>query len=347
MQPLIPSLQDAQQAADALRQGRWPAGVACPRCGRDAVEPRDRCDNGLRRFPCGPCAARWGPQLALCTAWTRAIFEESTWRPRAWWRGLGWWPWQLTATALAAAAAIPERTAQRCSNVRAGGLYETYPLDPTRPLAPQGAADACSPSAGRQGLARAVARGDRAPRPRGMQRRGRAPAATGRPPLLGLGQRRAQAAQDAPAAQGSLEVLEQGCPATSQPLLGAKAQGGAPCFTAEDNLSHCTKADYAQRTVKHGAGASARRALDGPGVPCHPLAGLWSGLRQFLAPFQGISQRFLPLRVGRDEFLHNQTHLHWDQTFETALRYMCSTPGAYGRQMTHQHRRMPLTLCYR
>jgi hypothetical protein len=180
-----------------------------------------------------------------------------------------------------------------------------------------------------------------------MQRRGRAPAATGRPPLLGLGQRRAQAAQDAPAAQGSLEVLEQGCPATSQPLLGAKAQGGAPCFTAEDNLSHCTKADYAQRTVKHGAGASARRALDGPGVPCHPLAGLWSGLRQFLAPFQGISQRFLPLRVGRDEFLHNQTHLHWDQTFETALRYMCSTPGAYGRQMTHQHRRMPLTLCYR
>src|SRR5215510_13687744 len=134
MQPLIPSLQDAQQAADALRQGRWPAGVACPRCGRDAVEPRDRCDNGLRRFPCGPCAARWGPQLALCTAWTRAIFEESTWRPRAWWRGLGWWPWQLTATALAAAAAIPERTAQRCSNIRAGGLYETYPLDPpTRP----------------------------------------------------------------------------------------------------------------------------------------------------------------------------------------------------------------------
>src|SRR5215467_7608481 len=77
------------------------------------------------------------------------------------------------------------------------------------------------------------------------------------PPLLGLGQRRAQAAQDAPAAQGSLEVLEQRCPATSQPLLGAKAQGGAPCFTAEDNLSHCTKADYAQRTVKHGAGASA------------------------------------------------------------------------------------------
>ena len=256
MQPLIPSLQDAQQAADALRQGRWPAGVACPRCGSDAVEPRDRCDNGLRRFPCGPCAARWGPQLALCTAWTRAIFEESTWRPRAWWRGLGWWPWQLTATALAAAAAIPERTAQRCSNVRAGGLYETYPLDPTRPLAPQGAADACSPSAGRQGLARAVARGDRAPRPRGMQRRGRAPAATGRPPLLGLGQRRAQAAQDAPAAQGSLEVLEQGCPATSQPLLGAKAQGGAPCFTAEDNLSHCTKADYA-----HGLSSMGRVRL--------------------------------------------------------------------------------------
>jgi hypothetical protein len=29
------------------------------------------------------------------------------------------------------------------------------------------------------------------------------------------------------------------------------------------------------------------------------------------------------------------------------LRYIFSTTGDYLRQMTHQHRRMPLTLCYR
>ena len=74
---------------------------------------------------------------------------------------------------------------------------------------------------------------------------------------------------------------------------------------------------------------------------------MWSGLRHVLDRFKGISQRFLHLRVVRDEFLHNHAHWHWYQSFETALRYIVSTPGEYLRQMTHQHRRMPLTLCYR
>jgi len=77
------------------------------------------------------------------------------------------------------------------------------------------------------------------------------------------------------------------------------------------------------------------------------MEGIGSGLRHFLDPFQGISQRFLPLRVGRYAFLHHHTHLHWYQTFETALRSIFSTTGDSWRQMTHQQRRMPLTLCYR
>jgi len=39
--------------------------------------------------------------------------------------------------------------------------------------------------------------------------------------------------------------------------------------------------------------------------------------------------------------------LNWCQTFEAALQYIFSTPGDYLRRMAHQHRRMPLTLCYR
>jgi hypothetical protein len=77
------------------------------------------------------------------------------------------------------------------------------------------------------------------------------------------------------------------------------------------------------------------------------MEGIWSGLRNFLDRFKGISQRFLHLRVGRYEFLHNHGHLHWPQTFEVALRYIFSTTGDYLRRMAHQHRRMPLTLCYR
>jgi transposase-like protein len=67
MKHLIPYLQDDQKAADYLRQVRWPDGVTCPRCGSDAVEPRERCDNGLQRFNCGHCAVRLGQQFAMFT----------------------------------------------------------------------------------------------------------------------------------------------------------------------------------------------------------------------------------------------------------------------------------------
>ena len=120
---------------------RWPDGVTCPRCGSAAVTPRDRCDHGLQRCHGVPCAGRWGQQGALGTDGTRAIFEESQCRPRAWWLVMGLGQVQLHATALAAAADLQERPAQRCLQRLAGGLDETSPREPTRPRAPQGAAE--------------------------------------------------------------------------------------------------------------------------------------------------------------------------------------------------------------
>ena len=163
MKHLIPYLQDDQKAADYLRQVRWPDGVTCPRCGSDAVEPRERCDNGLRRFNCVPCAARLGQQFAMFTDWTSSIFEESKLRPLEWLLVIGLWQLKLNATEIAAAADIQERTAQRCINLLDGGIYETYHLDPTRQLEHQVEADECYQSAGRKGLAREVERGERAP----------------------------------------------------------------------------------------------------------------------------------------------------------------------------------------
>jgi len=347
MKHLIPSLQDEQKAADSLRQVRWPAGVTCPRCGSDAVAPRERCDNGLQRFTCVHGAGRLGQQLAICTDWTRAIFEESKLRPLDWLWGIGLWQLQLNATEIAAAADIQERTAQRCINLLAGGIDETYHLDPTRQLEHQGEADECDQSAGSKGLARAVERHERAPRPRGMQLRGRATAGMGRPPLLGLVQRRDRTDQDAPAAQVYLEVLEHVRTTTIKPIIAAKVKSGAQCFTDAYNIYHFTKADYDHRIVNHGAGEYARRDPDGTCVHCNTMEGIWASLRNFLDRFKGISQRFLHLRVARYEFLHNYGHLPWRQTFEAALRCIFSTTGDYWRQMPHQHRRMPLTLCYR
>ncbi len=208
-------------------------------------------------------------------------------------------------------------------------------------------ADACDQSAGSKGLPCEVERHERAPRQRGIQLRGRATAETGRPPILGLVQRRDKTDQDAPAAQVYLEVLEKVRTATIKPIIAAKVKGGAQFFTDAYTIDHFTKADYDHRTVNHGAGEYARRDPDGACVPCNTMEGLWSGLRNFLDRFKGISQRFLHLRVGRYEFLHNHGHLHWRQTFEASLRCIFSTPGDYLRRMAHQHRRMPLTLCYR
>ncbi len=347
MKHLIPSLPDDQKAADYLRQVRWPDGVTCPRCGSDAVTPRERCDNGLQRFHWVHCAGRLGRQFAICTAWTSAIFEESKLRPLDWWLVMGLWQLQLHATEMAAAADIQERTAQRCITLLDGGIYETYHLEPPRQLEPQGEADEGYQSAGSTGLARAVERPERAPSQRGIQLRGRATAATGRPPLLGLVQRRDKTDQDAPAAHVDLAVLEHVRTPTIKPLIAAQVKSGAQCFTDEYHIYHVTKADYDHRTVNHGAGAYARRAPDGTCVHCNTMEGIWASLRNFLDRFKGISQRFLHLRVARYEFRHNYGHLPWRQTFEADLRCIFSTTGDYWRRMTHQHRRMPLTLCYR
>src|SRR5215510_5824310 len=283
----------------------------------------------------------------MFTDWTRSIFEESKLRPLEWLLVVGLWQLKLNATEIAAAADIQERTAQRCINLLDGGIYETYHLDPSRQLEHQVEADECYQSAGSRGLPREVERHERAPRQRGIQLRGRATAETGRPPILGLVQRRDQTDPDAPAAQVSLAVLEHVRTATITPIITAKVKGGAQFFTDAYNIYHCTKADYDQRTVKHGAGEYARRDPDGACVHGNTMEGLGSGLRNFLDRFKGISQRFLHLRVGRYEFLHNHGHLHWRQTFEASLRCIFSTPGDYLRRMAHQHRRMPLTLCYR
>ena len=238
MKHLIPYLQDDQKAADYLRQVRWPDGVTCPRCGSDAVERRERCDNGLQRFNCVPCAVRLGQQFAMFTDWTSSIFEESKLRPREWLLVMGLWQLKLNATDIAAAADIQERTAQRCVNLLDGGIYETSHLDPTRQLEHQVEADECYQSAGSKGLSRDVERHAREPRQRGLQLRGRATAEAGRPPLLGLVQRRDKTDPDAPAAQVYLEVLENVRTATIKPIIAAKVKAGAQFFTDEYNIYH-------------------------------------------------------------------------------------------------------------
>ncbi len=348
MRHLIPHLQDDSKAADYLRQLRWPDGVRCPRCGGCSIEPRERCRNGLQRHNCLDCAARLGRQFATFNDWTGSIFEESKLSPSEWLLVMGLWELKLNATEIAKAAGINERTARRCVNLLDGGIYETYHLDPDRQLEGQVEADEMYQSSGSKGLARQVQQSGREPRRRGIKLRGRANAEKGRPPILGLVQRRDKDDQKAPPAQVYLEVTENVQTNTIKPIITAKVKAGSEFFTDEYNIyNFATEAGYQHRTVNHGAGEYARHDPDGVCVHCNTMEGIWSGLKNFLDHFRGISQRFLHLRVARYEFLHNHGHLDWQQIFETALRFIFSTTGRYLRQMVHQHRRIPLTACYR
>jgi transposase-like protein len=348
MRHLIPYLQEDSQAADYLRQLRWPDGVRCPRCGSGSIESRERCRNGLRRHSCLDCAARQGRAFATFNDWTQSIFEESKLSPCEWLLVIGLWKLKLNATEIAQAAGINERTAQRCANLLDGGIYETYHLDPDRQLEGQVEADETYQSSGSKGLAGQVQRSGRQPRPRGVKLRGRANAEKGRPPILGLVQRRDQGDKKAAPAQVHLEVTENVQTNTIKPIITAKVKAGSQFFTDEYNIYHfATDAGYQHRTVNHGAGEYARHDPDGVCVHCNTMEGIWSGLKNFLDHFRGISQRFLHLRVARYEFLHNHAHLDWQQIFETAVRFIFSTTGSYLRRMVHQHRRIPLTACYR
>jgi len=86
---------------------------------------------------------------------------------------------------------------------------------------------------------------------------------------------------------------------------------------------------------------------DGACVHCNTMEGIWSGLRNFLDRFKGISQRFLHLRVGRLRIPAQPWALALVSDLRSSLAVLFSTPGDYLRRMAHQHRRMPLTLCYR
>src|SRR5262249_43143942 len=196
-------------------------------------------------------------------------FEESKLRPLEWLLVMGLWQLKLNATDIAAAADIQERTAQRCINLLDGGIYETYHLDPTRQLEHQVEADECYQSAGSKGLPREVERHDRAPRQRGLQLRGRATAEMGRPPLLGLVQRRDQTDQNAPAAQVYLEVLENVRTATINPIIAAKVKGGAQFFTDEYNL-RCGKVTPASEFGQDALPATSVVALAQVGIIATP-----------------------------------------------------------------------------
>lgn len=343
---LLPYLADNKKAGDYFEAQRWPNEVVCPYCQGQEIEKRERSGNGLQRYSCLLCAQAKGQQYRMFTVWSESIYEKSKLSPSLWLWVIAFWQLKLNSTEIALAVGINEQSAARCVNLLDGSVYESHHLDPDRQLNGQVEADECYQTAGHKGQPRRVAQEERPARRRVLKRRGRATAAQGRPPILGLVQRPDE--EDQAVAQVYLEVLPNVQTDTIKPIILAKVHPQSQLLTDEYAIYNFTaEVGYDHRSVNHSQGEYVRSDPDGTLVHCNTMEGVWTGLRTFLRRFAGVSQKYLHLRVARYEFLHNHRHLDLLDLFQSALQHSFNATAGYWRQMVKKHRRIPLTLCYR
>jgi transposase-like protein len=96
--------------------------------------------------------------------------------------------------------------------------------------------------------------------------------------------------------------------ATIQPNIEACTEMGTTLHTDESHAyNDVSKSQRTHRTVVHSAKEYARDE-DGDGfceVHCNTCEGIWTGLRNFLRPFRGVSKHNLHQYVAVFELIHN------------------------------------------
>jgi transposase len=144
---------------------------------------------------------------------------------------------------------------------------------------------------------------DDPPRRRADSRRGHGPFETGRPPLAGVVGRESAAVR--------LDVIETASLVELDDLVDAAGLGGTTGNTDEWSGSNRIgkRPGRVHRTVDHW-GPQRTWALDRDGdgvreVHGNRLEGLWTGVRNFLRPFPGVSQWFLAQDVAIFQWGYN------------------------------------------
>ena len=142
------------------------------------------------------------------------------------------------------------------------------------------------------------------PRGRANQRRGHGTFDNDRPPVaaaIGRGSGRA-----------CLHVVRNSDRGTLEGLVQATTRPGATLNTDEWRAyGRVAELGLVHATVNHGAGEWARDD-DGDGVRevhCNTMEGTWTGLRNFLRPFRGVSKWYLAGYVAMFEWANNLKHV--------------------------------------
>jgi transposase-like protein len=138
------------------------------------------------------------------------------------------------------------------------------------------------------------------PRERANKARGRGTAANDRPPIIGTVGRES--------GELHLAVAPDATEATLYAFLTATTPEDIILYT-DGNRSYQAIEDTPREhlTVKHSEHEFARDA-DGDGVNevhDNTIEGIWTGLKNFLRPFRGLHQKFLPQYVAMFEWLYN------------------------------------------
>jgi transposase-like protein len=140
------------------------------------------------------------------------------------------------------------------------------------------------------------------PRRRGNKKRGHGTWKSDRPPVLGVVGR--------DSGRIHLRVCRRGTRKQLEPPVLADTRPGSVVNTDEwGAYRQLEKKDRRHPTVNHAPGVREwARDDDGDGVRevhCNTMEGIWTGLRNFLRPFRGVSKWRLDQYVAMFEWSHN------------------------------------------
>jgi transposase-like protein len=295
---------------------RWPHGAQCPHCGEDdpqyvrLLDPDYR--GGLGRWGCQVCAEAGDPgEGGTFTPLTGTLLDGLRMDIRTLWLTVELFAAGEASVETADEARVNRHTTDRLFRLLRAAIYQARSVEPIA-LGPEDIAEADEVylTAGLKGQAGNL-RLERAPRQRGLKRRGRGTWDSDRLPVFGLLCRGGQV---------RLFVLRNVQTDTIRPIVEQMVQRGAHVYTDSYSIYHfLSRAGYQHQVVNHGAGEYALD-LDGDGrceVHCNTMECTWSWLRKMIRTFRGVSKVYLPLYVAQFEFLFNRRHENrWNRTLD-------------------------------
>ncbi len=285
-------LLDEQACYDFLLQTLHPAGLACPHCGSvDDLHVHRRYRAPVLDYRCWACGC-------VFNAWTGTLLQGTQRSPAQLvmiFHGIA----QRTPTAqLARELGCSRRRLLDLRHRLQHAAWERLPRERLRDWRVE--ADEMYQNAGEKG--RRHADPDDPPRRRANKRRGLGTWENDRPPIAGVVGRSS--------GQLQLAVVENPNRRELQGFVERRTRRGSTIYTDEAYAyDHLDRTGRRHESVMHRPGQRVwARDADGDGireVHNNTLEGIWTGLRNYLRPFRGISKWYEDQYVGIYEWIYN------------------------------------------